>query len=554
MAGAAIVAANAFLASCTADTDAVNLPPTIDTKDATEITRTAAKVSGAITSNGSNVDSYGIRYSSSNDQMLNGTYTELKCDQVFENGKTFTMALNNLKNGTTYYYRTYAISGGTVSYGPAKTLQTPSISAPTLSEPSVSNKTANEATISAEITDKGVDNDVNLELSAPSFKYKRLGAANWSGNVATISQDGNDWQTANAEFDNANQKKFTGKITGLTSSSTYAVYATVTCAGLGRSAIITLVTGETSTPEVSNITCSNAPGDPYGQNINFYASVTNPGKAADGSTATITTRGFVYSETNLTPEVGGNGCTLIGAEGADNRFSASLTGLQNSKTYYIRAYAQNSEGYGYGAVYAHTVAAGLPVPTTVAASDVTTTEATLVGYLEPNDRQIKELGFYLDGSKHIVAGIASGLYQYTATGLAPGSTHSFYAYCITSDNTSYNGSTVSFTMAALGMPVVRTVTCTNITDTSATLIGHVFENNRDVVEYGFILNGEKMFVQNVSNGTYEMQLNNLAPKTTYEVAAFCVTSDGQEHRGNYTTFTTEAPAPTQEDIIFPTTK
>lgn len=643
-----MIASATLFGACTADTDAINMPPTIETGDASDLTRTAAKVAGSITENGSTVDSYGIIYSSSSYQMPEGpTTAELVCSEPLESGKTFTLAMSGLKSGTTYFYRTYAVSGGAYSYGPYKSLLTPSISAPTISTPSCTSTQANEAEVTAFVTDKGVSEDVVLDLTSPTIMYKRLGDASWSGSTVNISQDTKDWLTANAEFDATDPMKIVGTITGLSSSSTYAVYVTATCAGQGRSVVATVVTGETTSPEVSAITIDTK--DDLGQNITFHASVTNPGKSASGGTATIEKRGFVYSETNLTPEVGGNGCTLIEAEGNDNRFSATLGGLLNSRTYYIRAYAMNElgekDGYGYGAVYTHTAADGLPKLTSISAMEVTETSARIVAYIEANGSQIKERGFYLNNQKLVISGTGSGLYDYVATDLAPQSQNSFYAYCITTDNkkhdgqtitfktlsapqpiietitysdltetsvrlvgsvdpngldivecgflvdgqkyvagsvsgtfeifvngltpmsshtfqaycttsdgNQYTGSKMSFSTKELAVPVVRAVTYSDLTDTSVTLVGHVYENGRMIDLYGFVINGQTIYVNNVEDGTYTYHATGLKPQTSYKVNAFCVTSDGITYSGKETTFTTEASAPSQDDILFPGTK
>lgn len=641
-----MIASATLFGSCTADTDAINMPPTIETGDATDLTRTAAKVAGSITANGSTVDSYGIIYSSSSYQMLEGT-TTLTCSEPLESGKTFTLAMSGLKSGTTYFYRTYAVSGGAYAYGPYKSLQTPSISAPTIGTPSCTSSQANEAEVTAFVTDKGVSEDVALDLVSPTVMYKRLGDASWSGSTVSISQDAKDWQTANAEFDDADPMKIVGTITGLSSSSTYAVYVTATCAGQGRSVVSTVVTGETSSPEVSAITIDTK--DDLGQNITFHAAVTNTGKSATGGTATIEKRGFVYSETNLTPEVGGNGCTLIEATGNDSRFSASLSGLLNSRTYYIRAYAMNElgekDGYGYGAVYTHTAADGLPKLTSISAMEITETSARIVAYIEANGSQIKERGFYLNDQKFAISGTGSGLFDYVATGLAPQSQNSFYAYCVTTDNKQHVGQTISFkTLSApepvvetitysdltetsvrlvgsvdpngleivecgflvdgqkhianavsgtfevllndltptsshsfqaycmtndgkqytggkisfstkqLPVPVVRAVTYSGLTDTSVTLVGHVYENGRSIDQYGFVINGQTYFVSNVEDGTYTYQATGLTPQTSYKVHAICVTSDGITYSGKETTITTEASSPNLEDILFPGAK
>ena len=69
---------------------------------------------------------------------------------------------------------------------------------------------------------------------------------------------------------------------------------------------------------------------------------------ADGGAA-VTERGFVYG-TVTNPAIGGAGVTKVKAGSGTGSFTATLTELEPDTTYYVRAYATNSEGTAYGAV------------------------------------------------------------------------------------------------------------------------------------------------------------------------------------------------------------
>jgi hypothetical protein len=63
----------------------------------------------------------------------------------------------------------------------------------------------------------------------------------------------------------------------------------------------------------------------------------------------ITQHGHVWSKTNRNPTVNDSKTSLgPGATGRD--FASTLTGLEENTTYYVRAYAQNDAGVGYGRV------------------------------------------------------------------------------------------------------------------------------------------------------------------------------------------------------------
>lgn len=69
------------------------------------------------------------------------------------------------------------------------------------------------------------------------------------------------------------------------------------------------------------------------------------GNVTDDGGATITERGVCYS-TSPTPTTADSKITTSGTTGS---FTVSLTGLNPGTTYYVRAYAINSAGTGYGA-------------------------------------------------------------------------------------------------------------------------------------------------------------------------------------------------------------
>ena len=69
---------------------------------------------------------------------------------------------------------------------------------------------------------------------------------------------------------------------------------------------------------------------------------------SDGG-AEVIERGFVYSK-GPDPVIGGAGVTKVAAGSGTGSFAASFTNLEPGTTYYVRAYADNSEGTAFGAV------------------------------------------------------------------------------------------------------------------------------------------------------------------------------------------------------------
>jgi len=84
---------------------------------------------------------------------------------------------------------------------------------------------------------------------------------------------------------------------------------------------------------------------------------TGNGNITSDGGATITARGFVFSETsvNNNPTIGGTGVTNIVEGGtATGVYSDTLTPLVNGTGYSYKAYATNSKGTGYGSVQTFT--------------------------------------------------------------------------------------------------------------------------------------------------------------------------------------------------------
>jgi len=130
---------------------------------------------------------------------------------------------------------------------------------------------------------------------------------------------------------------------------------------------------------------TTASGTVYGEEVNFttlpvvptlttaaITAITGNAAAGGGNVtvdggAAVTARGICFSTTNQTPTIADTKTSDSKGTGA---FTSAFTILKGNTTYYVRAYATNSAGTGYGPVVSFKTLVDLPV--------VTTTDVTLV--------------------------------------------------------------------------------------------------------------------------------------------------------------------------------
>jgi hypothetical protein len=111
------------------------------------------------------------------------------------------------------------------------------------------------------------------------------------------------------------------------------------------------------------------------------------GKTASGGgyidnegTSTVLSRGVCWGS-GPTPTTLGNKTTDGAGAGS---FSSNLTGLSGSTDYFVRAYATNSEGTGYGEATFFTTLGQSPTPKVKAATNINSSIATLNGSVNAN--------------------------------------------------------------------------------------------------------------------------------------------------------------------------
>ena len=170
-------------------------------------------------------------------------------------------------------------------------------------------------------------------------------------------------------------------------------------------------------------------------------SVTLTGTVADDLRSTITSRGFAYSTLQYPTLADGS----VSVGGALGDFSATVSGLQPGKTYYVRAYATNGVGTAYGEQQSFTTPSGLPTVTTTTATNITANSAVCGGNVTSDGGySVIQRGVCYSttpnptiGGMRTTDGSGTGSFVSNLTGLTAGTTYYYRAYATNATGTVY---------------------------------------------------------------------------------------------------------------------
>ena len=285
--------------------------PTVITSSATNISFTSSTVGGTVTDDGgATVTERGVVYSTTS----NPTTSDNKV--ICGSGKgAFSCNLTDLQDGVTYYVRAYAVNEKGTAYGEEKAFTTTAITVPTVITSSVNNISYTSATVGGTVTDDG--------------------SATVTERGVVYSTTSNPTTSDNKVICGSGKGAFSCNLTDLQDGVTYYVRAYAvnekgTAYGEEKAFTTTAITVPTViTSSVNNISYTSAA---------IYGTITDDGGA------TVTERGVVYSTTS-NPTTSNSKVVSGSGKGA---FSCNLNDLQESTTYYVRAYAVNQKGTAYG--------------------------------------------------------------------------------------------------------------------------------------------------------------------------------------------------------------
>ena len=288
-------------------------------------------------------------------------------------------------------------------------------------------------------------------------------------------------------------------------------------------------------------------------NVEYHTATIAAEVTSDGG-ASVTERGICYSTTE-NPTIESN--KVVSGKGTGG-YTANLTGLQDSTTYYVRAYAVNKKGTAYGEqVSFMTKGYKLPTITTANPTNVEYTSATVGGNISSDGgAEITERGICYATTKNptaetikIISGQGTGSYKINLTDLKDSTTYYVRAYAINKKGIAY-GEQKSFTTKAYALPTVTTSAATNITYTSATVGGNVTSDGGAIVtERGVVYStsqnpttSNSKVTNGSGTGSFTCSLNHLRDSTTYYVRAYAINKNGIAY-GEQVSFTSEKLPP-----------
>jgi hypothetical protein len=356
--------------------------------------------------------------------LLEHKFKSYNLNSITTNGigtGSFISNLSGLAVDVTYYVRAYATNKVGTSYGNEITFTTLPPNLPTiLSTSAISSITQTGATSGGNISNDG-------------------GAA--------VTARGVCWSTSsNPTISNTKTTDGTGtgifisNLSGLSAGVTYYVRAYATnSVGTVYGNALQFTSGAASVPVLTTQSISNI--------TKFTAS--SGGIISSTGGANITVKGVCWS-TSPNPTISNN----ITTDGSGiGNYTSNLSGLTAGTTYYVRAYATNSVGTGYGSsVQFNTTGADLPILSTNAVTNITLNSAGCGGNVTSDGGSVitargicwsTSSNPTISSKKTIISG-GVGSFSSSLSSLTSGTIYYVRAYATNSVGTAY-GNQITFT-------------------------------------------------------------------------------------------------------------
>ncbi len=331
--------------------------PTVTTNSATNITENSATLNGTINPNSSlttavfeygTTTSYGNQITATQSPVIGSTDVNVNAN------------LTGLQPNTTYHYRVKGTNDGGVSLGSDITFitSTSTVNAPIVTTSSATNITENTATLNGKVNPNNSSTTVTFEYGTTVSYTNEV--------TAKINPiDGNLDVDVSANITGLQpDKTYHYRVKG-TSSEGVSVGEDVTF----TTSISIVIAPTVTTTSATNISSSSA-------NLNGIVNANNSSTNVIFEYGTTTVYG---NQVTATPSpIDGNN---------DTNVSANLIGLQPNTLYHYRIVGNNNGGISWGSDITFTTSANISPPTasTLSATNITSSLATLNGLVNPNN-------------------------------------------------------------------------------------------------------------------------------------------------------------------------
>jgi hypothetical protein len=444
----------------------------------------------------------------------------------------FTSSITGLLPSTTYHVRAYATNSQGTGYGQDQTFTTGQTAVPTLSTSSVTLISTTTA-----VSGGNVSLDGGAAISSRGVCWSTSATPTIS--LTTKTSDGTGVGI------------YTSNLAGLTASTLYYVRAYATnSVGTSYGNQVTFTTSApVTTPTVPALVTNAITA------ISSTTAVSGGVTTSDGG-STISARGVCWGTTSG-PTTSLSTKTSDGS-GAGS-FTSNLTGLTASTTYYVRSYAVNSTGTGYGQElsFTTTALATIPALTSSAISSITSTTAVSGGNITTDGGSAvtargvcwsTSSGATIALSTKTSNGTGTGSFTSNISGLTASTTYYVRAYATNAIGTAYGSELIFTTSAQASIPILTTVAISAIATTTATSGGSISADGGSAVtargvcwstSTGATIALSTKTSDGAGTGTFASSITGLTGSTTYYVRAYATNAVGTAY-GNEVTLTTSA--------------
>lgn len=405
---------------------------------------------------------------------------------------------------------------------------------------------AGNATVSVTMTVAAIG--LNIEPSILDF-----GAAESSLPVSMDNPSGRTLKYAIATSNNwISVSKTSGSITTADSFNVVVSRSGLSAGNYDGNIIITVNEDEISIP-VKMVVAEKSRPTVAIEDIAAITSSSAVVKAAVKSvgSAKVTRYGICWSK-SANPTLDDKFSNLGDCTGAKS-YECTITGLDSETKYYVRAYAENTEGLVYSEqTMSFTTSAKPTIPSvsTISVIDVTATSATASGRITSlgNVAKVTEYGHVWGTSSqptfsscaHTSLGESDSAKDFSSnvTSLSAGTKYYIRAYAKNSEGTAY-GDEVCFTTKDLETPTVTIGQVSNIQRNSFNVTGEIMSTGGLAIsDYGHcwstsqnptISDLKTSLGSRSEGGSFSSNVTSLAEGTTYYVRAYAINDKGTSY-------------------------